>query len=103
MTETGRSGVVWLSAIAAFGAFAVAQGYSTDALYGEDKAVELVENIGLTNVSVEDTNRFGVGYGICGPLDSVEYVVVGENPQGNTVNLSVCKGLFTGPSIHGGM
>lgn len=101
--EDGRSGAVWLTAIVAVGAFAIAQGYPTDALYGEENAVELVQDLGMTNVEVEEIKRFGVGYGICGPLDSVEYVVIADTPQGNTVDVSVCKGLFTEPSIYSGM
>lgn len=78
------------------------QGAIADSSYGKDRAQEYVEQFGYTDVEFEDKDTVLVSVRGCGSSDAVQYEFSGTAPNGQDVDIAVCKGLFKAATIRQG-
>jgi hypothetical protein len=65
-------------------------------LVGEEKAIEAMEGVGLSNVQIKNKHIVFVGYHGCGDSDDVAFEAVGNKGStgGGEVMATVCCGAF---------
>lgn len=74
----------------------------TNGSYGSERGQEYLEQQGYTNVESTGTHMFFVGFQGCGESDSVKYSFEATAPNGDSVDMMVCKGLFKAATIREG-
>lgn len=67
--------------------------------YDATDAVATAEDMGFTDAEVTEVNRWYPGFQGCDEKDSIGFELNATNPNGDEVDLLVCKGLFKGATI----